>query len=151
MPLYFFHLSFGDRRLPDEEGVELPNRSAGRLMSQMLGVPSSHPRPDLNRTEMIEPHVPHPFKTHGILPRMPNLRHSQEADMATTTPTDLSASTSDIRSRENAPSAGQRHPQPIRPMRELVFNFIKRLLQQEKIEKTIGGVGGLRPKPRVVQ
>jgi len=34
------------------------------------------------------------------------------------------------------PSAGQRHPQPIRPMRELVFNFIKRLLQQEKIEKT---------------
>jgi hypothetical protein len=28
MPLYFFHLSFGDRTVPDEEGVELPNRSA---------------------------------------------------------------------------------------------------------------------------
>src|SRR5262249_12238185 len=30
MPLYFFHLSFGDRILPDDEGVELPNRSAAR-------------------------------------------------------------------------------------------------------------------------
>src|SRR5215471_634814 len=28
MPLYFFHLNFGHRVLPDEEGVELPNRSA---------------------------------------------------------------------------------------------------------------------------
>jgi hypothetical protein len=28
MPLYFFHLSFGDRTVPDEEGVELPSRSA---------------------------------------------------------------------------------------------------------------------------
>src|SRR5262249_16330679 len=26
----FFHLSFGDRILPDDEGVELPNRSAAR-------------------------------------------------------------------------------------------------------------------------
>jgi hypothetical protein len=30
MPLYFFHLNFGHRLLPDEEGVELPNRSAAR-------------------------------------------------------------------------------------------------------------------------
>jgi hypothetical protein len=30
MPLYFFHLSFGDRTVPDEEGVELSNRSAAR-------------------------------------------------------------------------------------------------------------------------
>jgi len=30
MPLYFFHLTFGHRVLPDEEGVELPNRSAAR-------------------------------------------------------------------------------------------------------------------------
>ena len=30
MPLYFFHLSFGDRILPDDEGLELPNRSAAR-------------------------------------------------------------------------------------------------------------------------
>jgi hypothetical protein len=30
MPLYFFHLSFGDRTVPDDEGVELPNRSAAR-------------------------------------------------------------------------------------------------------------------------
>ena len=28
MPLYFFHLSFGDRTVPDDEGVELPNRPA---------------------------------------------------------------------------------------------------------------------------
>jgi hypothetical protein len=28
MPLYFFHLSFGDRTVPDDEGVELPNRAA---------------------------------------------------------------------------------------------------------------------------
>src|SRR5262245_54420042 len=27
---YFFHLRFGQRLLPDEEGIELPNRSAAR-------------------------------------------------------------------------------------------------------------------------
>jgi hypothetical protein len=36
MPLYFFHLSFGDRIFPDDEGVELPNRSAAR--SEALAV-----------------------------------------------------------------------------------------------------------------
>ncbi len=30
MPRYFFHLSFGQRLVADEEGVELPNRSAAR-------------------------------------------------------------------------------------------------------------------------
>jgi hypothetical protein len=30
MPLYFFHLSFGDRTVADDEGVELPNRTAAR-------------------------------------------------------------------------------------------------------------------------
>jgi hypothetical protein len=30
MPLYFFHLSFGDRTVVDDEGVELPNRFAAR-------------------------------------------------------------------------------------------------------------------------
>jgi uncharacterized protein DUF6894 len=30
MPLYFFHLSFGDRTVPDDEGVELANRCAAR-------------------------------------------------------------------------------------------------------------------------
>jgi hypothetical protein len=30
MPRYFFHLSFGRRLVADEEGVELPNRSAAR-------------------------------------------------------------------------------------------------------------------------
>jgi hypothetical protein len=30
MPRYFFHLSFGRRAVPDEEGVELPNRMAAR-------------------------------------------------------------------------------------------------------------------------
>jgi hypothetical protein len=30
MPRYLFHLSFGQRVVPDEEGVELPNRSAAR-------------------------------------------------------------------------------------------------------------------------
>jgi hypothetical protein len=30
MPRYFFHLSFGQRLVPDDEGVELPNRSAAR-------------------------------------------------------------------------------------------------------------------------
>src|SRR5215472_1546040 len=30
MPRYFFHLSFGQRILPDDEGVELPSRSAAR-------------------------------------------------------------------------------------------------------------------------
>ena len=30
MPRYFFHLAFGGRLVPDEEGVELPDRSAAR-------------------------------------------------------------------------------------------------------------------------
>jgi len=30
MPRYFFHLSFGDRLLPDDEGVELASRAAAR-------------------------------------------------------------------------------------------------------------------------
>jgi len=30
MPHYFFHLRFGQRVVPDEEGVELPNRTAAR-------------------------------------------------------------------------------------------------------------------------
>jgi hypothetical protein len=30
MPRYFFHLSFGQRTVPDEEGVELQNRTAAR-------------------------------------------------------------------------------------------------------------------------
>ena len=30
MPLYFFHLCFGDRTVPDDEGVELTDRSAAR-------------------------------------------------------------------------------------------------------------------------
>jgi len=30
MPRYFFHLSFGERTIRDEEGVELPSRSAAR-------------------------------------------------------------------------------------------------------------------------
>src|SRR5262245_38198577 len=28
MPHYFFHLAFGTRTVPDEEGIELPDRSA---------------------------------------------------------------------------------------------------------------------------
>jgi len=30
MPRYFFHLRFGQRVVPDEEGVELPNRTVAR-------------------------------------------------------------------------------------------------------------------------
>ena|SRR5947209_3811608 len=30
MPRYFFHLSFGDRTWPDDEGIELPSRAAAR-------------------------------------------------------------------------------------------------------------------------
>jgi uncharacterized protein DUF6894 len=30
VPLYFFHLNFGHRMLPDDEGVDLPSRSAAR-------------------------------------------------------------------------------------------------------------------------
>src|SRR5262245_10223123 len=36
MPRYFFHLSFGDRLLPDDEGVELPSRGAARLEAQAV-------------------------------------------------------------------------------------------------------------------
>src|SRR5262245_2252607 len=61
------------------------------------------------------------------------------------------ATLANIGSVHYAPSAGQRHPQPIGPMRELVFDFIERLLQQEKIEKTVGSLGRLRPKSPVAQ
>ena len=30
MPRYFFHLSFGERTICDEEGIDLPSRSAAR-------------------------------------------------------------------------------------------------------------------------
>jgi hypothetical protein len=30
MPRYFFHLTFGDRLVPDEEGIDLPSRVAAR-------------------------------------------------------------------------------------------------------------------------
>jgi Domain of unknown function (DUF6894) len=30
MPRYFFHLTFGQRFVPDEDGVDLPSRSATR-------------------------------------------------------------------------------------------------------------------------
>src|SRR5260370_36008340 len=56
-----------------------------------------------------------------------------------------------FRARENAPGARQWVLQAIRPVRELGFDFVKRLLQQEKIEKTICGFERLRPKPRVRQ
>src|SRR5499433_514421 len=36
MPHYFFHLAFGTRTVPDEEGIELPDRSAAR--AEALGV-----------------------------------------------------------------------------------------------------------------
>src|SRR5262249_30277121 len=36
MPRYFFHLSFGDRLLPDDEGVELPSRGAARQEAQAV-------------------------------------------------------------------------------------------------------------------
>lgn len=36
MPRYFFHLSFGDRLLPDEEGVDLASRSAARQEAQAV-------------------------------------------------------------------------------------------------------------------
>src|SRR5215471_18736312 len=36
-------------------------------------------------------------------------------------------------------------------MRELVFDFVESLLQQEKIKKTVGSLDRLRPKSRVAQ
>ena len=36
-------------------------------------------------------------------------------------------------------------------MREFVFDFVERLLQQEEVEQTIRGLQGLRPKPRIAQ
>jgi hypothetical protein len=44
MPRYFFHLSFGQRTVPDEEGVELPNRKAAR--DEALAVVRDLARPE---------------------------------------------------------------------------------------------------------
>jgi hypothetical protein len=48
MPLYFFHLSFGHRILPDEEGVELPNRSAARAEASAVIRELSNPEVCVN-------------------------------------------------------------------------------------------------------
>ena len=36
MPRYFFHLSFGQRTVPDPEGMELRNRTAARDEAQAV-------------------------------------------------------------------------------------------------------------------
>jgi Domain of unknown function (DUF6894) len=46
MPRYFFHLSFGQRVVPDEQGVELPNRSAAR--DEALAVVRDLANPDIS-------------------------------------------------------------------------------------------------------
>src|ERR1700716_3184616 len=56
-----------------------------------------------------------------------------------------------LRTRKDAPGAGQRHPQPGWPMREFVFDLVERLLQQEEIEQTTRRLHGLRPEPRIAQ
>src|SRR5262249_52512413 len=52
---------------------------------------------------------------------------------------------------ENAPSSGQRHAQPVGPVRKLVVDLVERLLQQEEVEQAVGVLRGTRPKPRLVQ
>src|SRR5262245_22779871 len=49
MPLYFFHLNFGHRVLPDEEGVELPNRSAAGEEALAVVRDLAHPEIGGNR------------------------------------------------------------------------------------------------------
>src|SRR5262245_8975230 len=46
MPRYFFHLSFGQRMVPDEEGFELPNRSAA--CTEALAVVRELNKPELS-------------------------------------------------------------------------------------------------------
>jgi hypothetical protein len=46
MPRYFFHLSFGQRMVPDEEGFELPNRSAA--CTEALAVVGDLTNPELS-------------------------------------------------------------------------------------------------------
>jgi len=46
MPRYFFHLSFGQRLVPDEEGFELPNRSAA--CTEALAVVRDLTNPELS-------------------------------------------------------------------------------------------------------
>src|SRR5262249_61843955 len=54
-----------------------------------------------------------------------------------------------LRARENAPSTGERDPQPIRPMRQLVFDLVERLLEQEEIEKPVGVSERPWPEPAI--
>jgi len=53
MPLYFFHLNFGHRVLPDEEGVELPNRSAAREEDRELLARQQHAAQLLERNRQL--------------------------------------------------------------------------------------------------
>ena len=44
MPRYFFHLSFGERTILDEEGVDLPSRSAARAEATASIRELTHPK-----------------------------------------------------------------------------------------------------------
>jgi hypothetical protein len=48
MPRYFFHLRFGQRVLPDEEGIELSNRTAAR--DEALAVVRDLTNPEVEAT-----------------------------------------------------------------------------------------------------
>jgi Domain of unknown function (DUF6894) len=48
MPRYFFHLRFGQRVVRDEEGIELPNRSAARDEAVAVVYDLANPEPGSN-------------------------------------------------------------------------------------------------------
>src|SRR5947209_2388565 len=54
-----------------------------------------------------------------------------------------------LRACKDPPGAGERYPQPVGPMRQLVFDFVEGFLQQKEIEQSIGVFHRLRPKPRL--
>ena len=66
MPLYFFHLNFGDRVLPDEEGVELPNQSAAR--EEALAVVRDLADPKIGEREAAGDLLGHAARTGALRP-----------------------------------------------------------------------------------
>src|SRR5438874_1125640 len=54
-----------------------------------------------------------------------------------------------LRACKYPPRAGKRYPQPVGPMRQLVFDFVEGFLQQKEVEQAIGVFQRLRPKPRL--
>jgi|SRR5262245_304752 len=103
MPRYFFHLSFGERRVLDEEGIDLPSRAAARAeatasIRELTNVKiGSDPRrwASWYRGQFLRLPIGYPA-LEIVRPNTPAL-HSQQGEVNETRPAATGAATAPIR------------------------------------------------------